>query len=273
MTDAARFLPLLLDFIQRAGGVAMGFQDQGIQSFKSDKAPVTAADLAISKMFAEFIRTLPDAAAHFVIDEEACGTVSGAQAAWQKAKYVWVIDPIDGTTPFAHGLPLWGTMIALFKNNQPVLGIISNPALDEIVYTDTVQTTYVNRKTGITKELGVVEPQPLHRSSLVFGSNWLCDFDCEPVLFMDLHAAAVITMYAVLGRCRAAFFGPPMSLWDLAITLPFAKATGLELMRVRDGQSAHVLTDITIEDNWKPKDLFVFCHPTQFDELRKLPKA
>jgi histidinol-phosphatase len=42
---------------------------------------------------------------------------------------VWVIDPIDGTTNFVRGVPVWGSLIALVHNDVPVLGVVSSPAL------------------------------------------------------------------------------------------------------------------------------------------------
>lgn len=47
----------------------------------------------------------------------------------QDAQFVWVIDPIDGTTNFIRGVPVWGSLIALVHNEVPVLGVVSAPAL------------------------------------------------------------------------------------------------------------------------------------------------
>ena len=45
------------------------------------------------------------------------------------AEYQWVIDPIDGTTNFVRGVPVWATLIALVHNGVPVLGVVSAPAM------------------------------------------------------------------------------------------------------------------------------------------------
>ena len=45
------------------------------------------------------------------------------------AAYMWVIDPIDGTTNFIRGVPVWGSLIALVHDDVPVLGVVSAPAL------------------------------------------------------------------------------------------------------------------------------------------------
>lgn len=49
-----------------------------------------------------------------------------------EAEFVWVIDPIDGTRAFIAGLPLWTTLIALRHQGRPVVGVISQPWLDEV---------------------------------------------------------------------------------------------------------------------------------------------
>jgi inositol-phosphate phosphatase/L-galactose 1-phosphate phosphatase/histidinol-phosphatase len=49
----------------------------------------------------------------------------------ENAEYVWVLDPIDGTKSFISGVPLFGTLIALTRAGQPVLGVIDQPILGE----------------------------------------------------------------------------------------------------------------------------------------------
>ena len=47
------------------------------------------------------------------------------------AEFVWVLDPIDGTKSFITGKPLWGTLVALLHNGEPVLGVLDQPVLKE----------------------------------------------------------------------------------------------------------------------------------------------
>ena len=288
MTAAERFLPPLLDFMAQAGARAMAIQSTAQQTLKSEDvavagtnpafrgsftAIVTEADTAISAMFADWIQSLPDAADHYVIDEEVCGTVTAAHGAIEKARYVWVIDPIDGTAPYAHGLPMWGTMVALFENGRPVLGAIALPALGELVYSDGQQAFRFNAHTGTAAALSPLAPQPLHPSAIVFGPTWMADFDPEPVLMMDVHAAAAYAAYTVLGKCRASFFGQPMKIWDVAAAMAIAPHVGLKLLNIRTGVTLETLDLDALLDNWKLRDIHVLCHPSQFDELRKLPRG
>lgn len=85
---------------------------------KENKTPVTAADKEAEKVIRGIIeKRFPD---HGIIGEE-FGNKN------EKAEYVWVIDPIDGTLAFIHGVPLFVTLIALLKNGEPILGAIHQP--------------------------------------------------------------------------------------------------------------------------------------------------
>jgi hypothetical protein len=57
------------------------------------------------------------------------------------AEFVWVLDPIDGTKSFASACPLFGTLIALLHNGQPILGCIHQPVLRQLVVGDCATTT------------------------------------------------------------------------------------------------------------------------------------
>ena len=89
---------------------------------KSDHSPVTIADQQTEALIRkEILDRFP---AHGFFGEESGRTASDAD-------WVWVVDPIDGTTSFATGKPTFGTLIALAYRGQPVLGIVDIPALDD----------------------------------------------------------------------------------------------------------------------------------------------
>lgn len=89
---------------------------------KADASPVTVADRNAEAAMRKAIEAqYPD---HGIFGEE-FGPVR-SDAAWQ-----WILDPIDGTKSFVSGLPIFGTLIALFHRGKPVLGIIDQPILQE----------------------------------------------------------------------------------------------------------------------------------------------
>jgi len=82
---------------------------------------VTQADLAAERAIREVLgRHTPDVA---ILGEEGGG---GAEATTR-----WVVDPIDGTTNFVHGVPHFGISIALEVDGEPVLGVVHNPGRSE----------------------------------------------------------------------------------------------------------------------------------------------
>lgn len=89
----------------------------------NNKQVVTEADTEIGSMIIAAIQqTYPS---HNIIDEEA-GIVD------RQSPYTWVIDPIDGTSNFAQGSPLYGCMLGLLKDHEPLAGGFALPAFHEI---------------------------------------------------------------------------------------------------------------------------------------------
>ncbi len=90
---------------------------------KQDGSPVTEADRAAEQALRAALRqALPEAA---ILGEE-----FGSEGR-EGASLQWVIDPIDGTIAFSRGIPLFGTLLALLEDGEPVLGVIDCCAIDE----------------------------------------------------------------------------------------------------------------------------------------------
>ncbi len=99
---------------------------------KSDASPVTIADKKAEEKIRRLIEThYPQ---HGIIGEE-WGEVR------PKADYQWVVDPIDGTKSFISGSFDFGTIIGLLHKGEPVLGMIHQPVLGELLIGDNRQTT------------------------------------------------------------------------------------------------------------------------------------
>jgi len=89
---------------------------------KPDGSPVTEADRAAERAIREILR---EARPHWAILGEEYGEEGPGGGP------VWVVDPIDGTIAFSRGIPLFGSIIALLEEGEPVLGLIDLPTLDE----------------------------------------------------------------------------------------------------------------------------------------------
>ena len=87
---------------------------------KPDLTPVTDADRAVEEMLRI---TLSRARTRDAVMGEEFGTTGHGPRRW-------VLDPIDGTKNFVRGVPVWATLIALFDGDEPVVGLVSAPALN-----------------------------------------------------------------------------------------------------------------------------------------------
>jgi myo-inositol-1(or 4)-monophosphatase len=89
--------------------------------------PVTEADRAAETVIRRHIRAaFPN---HGVLGEE-------FETENADAEYLWVVDPIDGTRAFICGLPVWGTLIGLMRNGDPVMGVMHQPYTGELFFGD-----------------------------------------------------------------------------------------------------------------------------------------
>jgi myo-inositol-1(or 4)-monophosphatase len=94
---------------------------------ESDSSIVTETDIQSEKLILEILGSHPG---HFNIISEECGFIEAG------SEYTWVIDPIDGTSNFAAGLPWFGVIMALMKNKTPVQAGMYLPLEKQLYYAE-----------------------------------------------------------------------------------------------------------------------------------------
>ncbi|MXP50268.1 histidinol-phosphate aminotransferase [Pantoea sp. Eser] len=93
---------------------------------KADNSLVTQTDLFVEKEIRKFLMSKkPDIA---IMGEEFGSKIH------ERFTTGWVIDPIDGTRAFLYGVPLFSTLISYVENSEPIIGVISFPALKQIIF-------------------------------------------------------------------------------------------------------------------------------------------
>ena len=127
---------------------------------KPDMSPVTDADIACEK----FMR---DDIAAYSPGDEILGEEFGGEPAFSGRQ--WVIDPIDGTKNFVRGVPVWATLIALLEDGEPVVGVVSAPALRRRWYASKDGGAY-RIFGGAPKQLQVSQVAKLADASLAISS-------------------------------------------------------------------------------------------------------
>lgn len=111
----------------------------GKGSRKEDGTLFTEADVETQRAL---VAALPTIVPCPVLGEEM--SAAEQEALWEGHERLWVIDPIDGTTNFFHGLPYFAISIALMDAGRPIMGLVYNPVTDELFTALLGQGAYLN---------------------------------------------------------------------------------------------------------------------------------
>lgn len=186
---------------------------------KSDSSPVTIADKKAEELMREEIMlAFPE---HGIIGEE-FGEHNPS------AEYKWILDPIDGTKSFICGTVTFGTLIALVKNGNPILGIINQPILDELLIGDN-STCELNGK-----KVSVRECESLSEAVLLTTDHLNIKKYQSIEKFNSLLEK--IKLYRNWGDCYGYYLlatgyadimiDPIMNVWDLMALIPIINGAG-----------------------------------------------
>ena len=178
----------------------------------SKKGPsdfVTNSDLKTEKIIIEELsKGRPD---YSIISEE-----NGVKNN-KDSKNTWIIDPIDGTINFLHGVPHFATSIALKHNNEIVSGLIFDPIKDEMFYAEKNNGAYLNNKRiRVSKKNDIKE--------CLFATSGVIEKKME-FSFRKTGSAALDMAYIACGRFDG-YFQKNLNLWDIAAGLILVEEAG-----------------------------------------------
>ncbi|PPR79951.1 MAG: Histidinol-phosphatase [Alphaproteobacteria bacterium MarineAlpha2_Bin1] len=122
INDLADLASLLAD--ESGKVIKKYFRKDPVIKIKNDNTPATNADIEVEKLLKQIIKKHYND--HKVIGEELLDDNEN-----NSSEIKWILDPIDGTKAFIHGKPTFGSLIAVFKNDFPILGLIDQPILKE----------------------------------------------------------------------------------------------------------------------------------------------
>ncbi len=164
--------------------------------------------------------------------------------------YNWIIDPLDGTTNFIHGIPTYAVSIALKKDNELVIGVIYEIGRNECFYAWQHSKAYLNGK-----EIRVSDNANLEKSLVATGFPYY-DFKRQAAymaLFNEvmqkchglrrIGAAAVDLAYTACGRFDA-YFEYNLKPWDIAAGILIVKQAGGQVFDFDGGDNALHTCDI-----------------------------
>ena len=133
------------------------------------------------------------------------------------SKNVWIIDPIDGTTNFLHGVPHFAISIALKSNNEIVSGVIYDPIKDEMFYAEKNNGAFFNnQRIKVSKKKNI--------QSCLFGTGGKEKIETD-LITRKSGSAALDMAYVAAGRYDG-YFQNNLNLWDIAAGIIIVKEAG-----------------------------------------------
>jgi histidinol phosphatase-like enzyme (inositol monophosphatase family) len=186
--------------------------------------PVTKADRGAERVIVKELKArFPD---HGIIGEE-YGTHTGS------GQYNWVLDPIDGTRSYIIGSAMWGTLIGLLDNGEPLLGLMDQPFTGERFYSD-AKAAFVRGRDGKSKRLKTRACEKL--TDAIFTTTHPDLFATPPQqkLLNDIKAQVRMTRYGTdcYGYCLLAagfvdlVIEPDLKIYDIAALIPIIERAG-----------------------------------------------
>jgi len=130
------FLKIAIEIAREAGAILReGFDRPKKITYKGEVDLVTESDrrseeLVVTRLNKHF----PD---HGIVAEEGARTAA-------RTKYCWHVDPLDGTTNFAHGYPCFAVSIGLVEEGEPIVGVVFNPVANELFTAVRGEGAYLN---------------------------------------------------------------------------------------------------------------------------------
>jgi len=221
-------LAFALELARAAETVILPLYQRCAVSFKSDGSEVTEADRGAEALMRRMIgERYPE---HAILGEEQGGTMGPTPGPR------WILDPVDGTTSFAAGVPLFGTLIALVDDAEPVLGVIHFPVLRETVYAARGLGCRLQARGGEPVPVRVAPAVPLAEALVSSTGVHGSDIHPGPVAY---RLSAVIrgarkfrffsdcTQHALVCRGTVhAAIDTVMQPWDIAALVPCVEEAG-----------------------------------------------
>lgn len=247
--DLQQTLNITIEIAQSAGEILRGGykQQKRIESKSSVIDLVTQFDREAEALItARLTAAFPD---HRLIAEE------GGESNVTGSPYTWYIDPLDGTNNFAHGYPFFAVSMALYRQNEPLVGVIYEPLRDECFSAAAGQGAYLTSG-GIRDQIRVSEADQLVNSLLATGFPYdrhtsAQDNLAQTAVFLKqiqglrrAGAAALDLAYVAAGRLDG-YWEFKLSAWDVAAGILLVQEAGGKVTAM-DGGPLRLATPVSL---------------------------
>ena len=180
------------------------------------------------------------------------------------SEYQWVIDPLDGTTNFAHGIPIFSVSIALLKNDSPIAGVAYDPLRDEMFSAEAGQGASLNQR-------------PIHVSArtelgqAVLSTGFPYDVRTNPqnnftqFVQFQLRTQAVRHLGSAALDCAWTAMGRLDGYWELGVK-PWDVGAGALIVREAGGR----VTSVDGDENFLSDDSIVVSNSLLHEQMLRV---
>jgi myo-inositol-1(or 4)-monophosphatase len=266
----------IVELLVRGGRYALDRWHEESWRLKGDGSLITDVDEQLERDLTAELESVPDGI--YLIGEETVGSRGEPYVQRALAERAYVVDPIDGTAPFAHGIAYWGTSIGYMEHGRLVHGAIVIPPQNELFVTDGDRVLWTDRLdwrgTGVP-ELRVLEPRfaPWNAGGMVALGQRLVRNHTFPWPNPTSVTGCAINALAYLLIGRLAAYVGHMKLWDLAGVLPMLLRCGAQA-RLVDGTPVTTRVCDAVYDldpdsptRWALRDECLFGPPAAFADF------
>ena len=242
----AEFLETAAGIAREAGALIASYHSRGIGfELKGENDLVTEADRASERLIVERLRThFPT---HSIVAEEGGGQDGTSE-------YCWYVDPLDGTTNFAHGFPMFNVTLGLARAGELIAGVIYHPIHDEIFTAEAGSGAYLNNRRIHVSKAARVEDSLVATGFPSRKRHENVNVHFYYQLAMISHgvrragAAALDLAYVACGRLDA-FWEFGLNPWDMAAGVLIVREAGGTVSDMHGGpfdlRGRHLLADNT----------------------------
>jgi myo-inositol-1(or 4)-monophosphatase len=218
------FLQAAIEIAQEAGAILRADHERPKSiTYKGEVDLVTESDRRSEAVVVSRLREcFPD---HAIVAEEG----SGREAAG--AKYCWHIDPLDGTTNFAHGYPCFAVSLGLVEDGEPIVGVVLNPVYNELFSAARGEGAHLNNRpirvssvASLSQSL-VATGFPTHHRKKSANINYYWEFTLRSHGVRRDGAAALDLCSVACGRFDG-FWEFGLKSWDTAAGAVLVREAG-----------------------------------------------
>lgn len=213
----------IIQLAKKAGAeIEKKFNKDKIVKVKQKSQIVTQADLIADKIIVDAIKKkFPD---HGILSEESGRKISNS-------KYLWTVDPLDGTTNYAIGSPLFAVCISLFFEDQPILAVAYAPVMKELYVAEQDKNSFLNnKKIKVSKNTRLDQSfltfchgssqKDIKRAMKIYNKIKLNSLDSR-----QLGSAAIELGFVAAGRTDCIII-PGANVWDIGTGVLMVREAG-----------------------------------------------